>query len=318
MTRIAIIELDCEGQPLDTLVLPGNRLAWPMHHLGRALGFGPSGRGLLPKVRHEWRDDFLLDLDYLVLRDDEIEAIKDGRDPERQVVPDNARRLSVMLGAGLRQLLHRCEPEQAKAVGRFLQRQFATARGLPELDLDEIGATPTPAPRTSALSRATGNSALKNAIDKIQHLTTKAKRSGLVSREQRLMHQSRTREAEHQLEDRRFQVGMIRHLIEVMDDRAWLDSETRLALEIEACAIATGNRVVLLGARDHHQVPVGGLDDPTGSRSREQQQLRAMLGGEGCPLVLAWEPDGRMGAFRFFPKLDEHDGSPLSQRAELS
>lgn len=318
MTRIAIIELDYEGSPLDTLVLPGNRLAWPMHHLGRALGFGPSGRGLLPKVRHEWSDDFLPDLDYTVLRGDEIDAIKQWQDTERPMVPANAQRLSVMLGTGLRQLLHRCDPEQAKDLGRFLQRQFATSRGLPELDLDEIGAPLAPALHTSPLSRATSSSALKNAIDKIQRLSTKAKRSGVVSRDQRLMHQNRTRMAEHQLEDRRFQVGMIRQLIEVMDDRAWLDSETRLALEFEACAIATGNRVVLLGALDRHQVPVGGLNDPTGSRSREQLQLRAMLGGEGCPLVLAWEPDGRMGAFRFFPQLDEHSGSPFPQRPEAT
>ena len=330
MSRIGIIDLDYEGKPLATLVLPGNRLGWPMHHIGRALGHGAKGRGLLPKVRNDWAGEFIEGHEYLVLRGEDMESVRAGQDPARPVVAGNASRLTVLLGDGMKKVMERSELADTRQLQLFLERRFTGTAGLPSFDIGKpeshLGRAIRGSDRAkpeSPLSRALRGpargehkSALGLAVEKIRRLSTGARRSGAAFRERRLMRVAKNHSAQLQLEDRRFQVGMIQHLIEYMAGEFFLDAETRLALELEACSVATNDRVVLLGARDRHQVPVGALDDPTGSHTREKLQLDAMLHGTDCPLVLAWEPDGRLGAFRYFPDLRDPVDSPSPELPE--
>jgi len=324
MSRIGIIDLDFEGKPLATLVLPGNRFGWPVHHIGRALGYSAKGRGLLPWVRNNWADEFIEGHEYLVLRDEDMEAVRAGQDPARPVVAADASRLTVLLGEGLKKVMQRSELAEVRALRSFLERQFTGTAGLPSLDLGKPESYLSRALRgadrakpDSPLSRALRGpnrgehkSAFSLAVEKIQKLSVNARRSGAALRERRRMRVAKNHSAQLQLEDRRFQVGMIHRLIDHMAGEFFLDAETRLALELEACSVATNDRVVLLGARDRHLVPEGTLDDPTGGHTREKLQLDAMLRGDDCPLVLAWEPDGRLGAFRYFPDLRDPLDSP--------
>ena len=330
MSRIGIIDLDYEGNPLATLVLPGNRFGWPIHHIGRALGHGAKGRGLLPKVRNDWVGDFIEGCEYLVLSDEDMEAVRAGQDPARPVVAADASRLTVLLGDGLKEVMQRSEIAEVRALRSFLERQFAGTAGLPSLDLGKYESFlsramkgPDRAKPESRLSRALRGpdrgehkSALSLAVEKVQRLSVNARRSAAAFRERRRMRVVKNHSAQIQLEDRRFQVGMIHRLIDFMAGEFLLDAETRLALELEACSVATNDRVVLLGARDRHLVPEGTLDVPTGGHTREKLQLDAMLRGDECPLVLAWEPDGRLGAFRYFPDLRDPVDSPSPELPE--
>ena len=284
MSRIQIIDLEYQKHHVPTLILPERALAWPVRHIGRALGYKRDGRDLRSKLRGDWALQLVQHQDLRLLIGDELDMVKKAQDPERPVVARSASRLLVLMGSGLRKVLGLASPLQSVVFEDFMSRNLA-------------GVEPSFA---SSLETC---SPLSEALDKLERLGQRLRAKGTAEKAARIASEQRTAEARVDLEDRQLRVEAIHRVIDVLGGQGGLDPEVHLALEVEACAVATKDRVLLLGSQDAVAFPHALFDPPQIGSAVEGLQLDAMLREQACPLVLAWEPDGRLGAFRYFPGL---------------
>ena len=284
MSRIQIIDLEYQKHHVPTLILPERALAWPVRHIGRALGYKRDGRDLRSKLRGDWALQLVQHQDLRLLIGDELDMVKRAQDPERPVVSRSASRLLVLTGSGLRKVLQLASPLQAVVFRDFLADNLAGIEPSFERSMET-------------------RSALSEALAKLERVGQRLRAKGAAEKAAQLASEQRAEEARVDLEDRQFRVEAIRQVIHVLECRGWLDPEVHLALESEACAVATQDRVVLLGAQDAFTALDGEIDPAQLDPAVERLQLDAMLRERTCPLVIAWEPGGRLGAFRYFPGL---------------
>lgn len=70
-----LFDIEFEGKPLTTLTYK-DKYCWLAMEVGDALGYSKSGKSLPSKIGHEWKNEFIKDHDYVVVKGPELVDIK--------------------------------------------------------------------------------------------------------------------------------------------------------------------------------------------------------------------------------------------------
>ncbi len=215
MNALATYINDFEGEPLATVTYK-EHLCWVCRQIGRRLGYA-DGR-LVTLIRREWASEFVEGRDYIILRGDDLAALKAMLGLATSDVPSRTPRLMLLLEPGLHLVLAKTD----KPIGQRLRR-FLADRVLPQLVRD-------------------GCFAPEREVVEGQIVVVAGppvpSRAPAVVREARLDRQAAIRSRWVDLCDRRLQANALLRLTENLGDR--IDGDTRAALEVSAAEIATG------------------------------------------------------------------------------
>ena len=215
MPAPARINSEFEGQTLVTLTYEG-RPCWVAVEIGRILGYSRDGRRLIHKINDKWHDELVEDLDYTVLRGDELEEFKasmlvgDAGERKKKHRPP----MVLLFEPGLHLVLSKSGKPAGQRLRRFV--------------LDEV--LPRLAAKHASWAHPTQTSTLFVPHQGGRALDRKA------LREQRLM-------AQHELSRRVFQSEALRRTVQTLAHLGRISDDQAQSYEVLATEIALGTEL---------------------------------------------------------------------------
>ena len=122
MTQVARIDHDFEGRALPAYIWEGSPV-WIAKEVGRAMGYGDEGKGLVQLLRQEWKEEIIEGTDFELLEGVRLSRFKDelgGHTPHQ--LDATRRELLLLKESGFHLVCLKTE----KAIGRRLRRWLAT------------------------------------------------------------------------------------------------------------------------------------------------------------------------------------------------